>query len=214
MSDDPLVAKFHGLLSGNVSDAMETLGMRRTVITGYTMLGPAGSAIAGRAFTVRQVRKHGSDERNKQLTRHLDVSKELSQPGDIIVIDTGGMTDVATWGELHTARCVRRGITGMITNGATRDADLLRTMELPVFCRAFTPVKSMWDFVTQSLNEPIVLDGVQIRPRDIIVADETGIIVIPPERAAEIAEIAGKIREAEEVAMREEAALRARAAAT
>jgi regulator of RNase E activity RraA len=214
MNDDPLVAKFHGLLSGNVSDAMETLGMRRTVITGYTMLGPAGSAIAGRAFTVRQFRKHGSDERNKQMTRHLDVSKELSQPGDIIVIDTGGMTDVATWGELHTARCVRRGITGMITNGATRDADLLRTMELPVFCRAFTPVKSMWDFVTQSLNEPVVLDGVQIRPRDIIVADETGIIVIPPERAAEIAEIAGKIREAEEVAMREEAALRARAAAS
>jgi regulator of RNase E activity RraA len=206
---DPLVALFDGLLSGNVSDAMETLGLRRSVITGYIMLGPAGAAIAGRAFTLRQLRKHGSDERTKQLTRHIDVSKELAQPGDIVVIDTGGMTDVATWGELHTARCVRRGVTGLITNGATRDADLLRKMELPVFCRGFTPVKSMWDFETQSINEPVTLDGVQIRPRDIIVADETGIIVVPPERAREIAEMATKIRVAEEAAMREEAALRA-----
>lgn len=211
MSDDPLVAMFDGLLSGNVSDAMETLGMRRAVITGYTMLGPAGAAIAGRAFTVRQYRKHGADDRNTQMTRHVDVTKELAQAGDVIVIDTGGMTDVATWGELHTARCLRRGITGMVTNGATRDADLLRTMGLPVFCRAFTPVKSLWDFETHSINEPVVLDGVQIRPRDIIVADETGIIVIPPDRAREIAEIAAKIRASEEVAMREEAALRAAA---
>jgi regulator of RNase E activity RraA len=209
MSDDPLVAMFDGLLSGNVSDAMESLGMRRAVIAGYTMLGPEGAAMAGRAFTVRQLRKHGSDDRNKLMTRHVDVSKELAQRGDVIVIDTGGLTDVATWGELHTARCLRRGIAGMITNGATRDADLLRKMGLPVFCRAFTPVKSLWDFATQSINEPVVLDGVQIRPRDIIVADETGIIVIPPERAREVAEIAGKIRESEEAAMREEVALRA-----
>jgi regulator of RNase E activity RraA len=211
VTGDPLVALFDGLLSGNVSDAMESLGMRRSVITGYTMLGPEGAAIAGRAFTIRQLRKHGADERSAQKTRHIEVSRDLAHPGDIIVIDTGGMTDVATWGELHTARCVRRGITGVVTNGATRDADLLRKMELPVFCRGFTPVKSMWDFETVSLNAPVTLDGVQIRDRDIIVADETGIIVIPPERAQEVAEIATKIRVAEEAAMRDEAALRAAA---
>jgi regulator of RNase E activity RraA len=202
--DDPLVALFAGLLTANVSDAMETLGLRRAVITGYAMLGPPGSAIAGRAFTLRQMRKHGSDERNASMTRHIDVTRELAQPGDIIVIDTGGMIDVATWGELHAARCLRRGIIGMITNGATRDADILRTMDLPVFCKAFTPVKGQWDVVTASLNQPVVLDAVQIRDRDIIVADETGIIVVPPPHAREVAELAARIRAAEEVALIEE----------
>jgi regulator of RNase E activity RraA len=201
---DPLVAMFDGLLSGNVSDAMESLGLRRTVIAGYTMLALPGTAIAGRAFTLRQKRKHVAEERTAQMTRQIEVSRDLAQAGDIIVIDTGGMTDVATWGELHAARCLRRGVTGAITNGATRDADVLRTMGFPVFCRAFTPVKSMWDMVTSDINEPVVLDAVQIRPRDIIVADETGIIVVPPERAAEIAEIAQKIRADEEVALRAE----------
>jgi regulator of RNase E activity RraA len=201
---DELVELFAGLLTANVSDAMETLGLRRAVITGYAMLGPPGASIAGRAFTLRQMRKHGSDERNATMTRHIDVTRELAQPGDIIVIDTGGMIDVATWGELHATRCLRRGITGMITNGATRDADILRTMDLPVFCKAFTPVKGQWDVVTASLNQPVVLDAVQIRDRDIIVADETGIIVVPPHCAREVAEMAGRIRAAEEVALIEE----------
>jgi regulator of RNase E activity RraA len=202
--EDPLVELFAGLLTANVSDAMETLGLRRAVITGYAMLGPPGSSIAGRAFTLRQMRKHGSDDRNAAMTKHIDVTRELAQPGDIIVIDTGGMIDVATWGELHAARCIRRGIVGMITNGATRDADILRTMDLPVFCKAFTPVKGQWDVVTASLNQPVVLDSVQIRDRDIIVADETGIIVVPPQHAREVAELAGRIRAAEEVALIEE----------
>jgi regulator of RNase E activity RraA len=204
VSEDPLVKLFDGLLTANVSDAMETLGLRRAVITGYTLLGPPGASIAGRAFTLRQIRKHGTDDRNATLTRHIDVTRELAQPGDIIVIDTGGMTDVATWGELHATRCLRRGITGMITNGATRDADVLRTMDLPVFCKAFTPVKGQWDVVTASINQPVVLDSVQIRDRDIIVADETGIIVVPPQRAQEIADIAARIRAAEEIALTEE----------
>jgi len=73
-----------------------------------------------------------------------------------------------------------------------------------VFCKAFTPVKGQWDVVTASLNQPVVLDSVQIRDRDIIVADETGIIVVPPQHAREVAELAGRIRAAEEVALIEE----------
>ena len=199
-----VAALFKGLLSGNVSDAMETLGLRRAVITGYKVIAPEGTAIAGPAFTVRQYRKHGSDDRERNLTKHIEVSRDLAQPGDVVVIDTGGMTDVATWGELHSARCSRRGVAGLITNGATRDAELIRKMRFPVFCQAFSPIKSLWDVETNGINEPVLLNSVQIRPGDIVVADETGIIVVPLNRAREVAELATQIRIREEVMLKGE----------
>ena len=201
---DPLVPLFAGLLSANVSDAMETLGLRRSVITGYKALGPGGVAVVGRAFTVRQHRKHASDERSANLTKHVEVSRELAQAGDVIVIDTGGIADVATWGEAHSARCLRRGIAGMITNGATRDAGPIRALRFPVFCRAFSPVKGAWDTETASINAPVVLDAVQIRPGDIIFADETGIVVVPTTHARQVAELATQIKNREDAALSEE----------
>jgi regulator of RNase E activity RraA len=203
-SADPLVPLFAGLLSGNVSDAMETLGLRRAVITGYLALGPGEEPVVGRAFTIRQHRKHGADDRTANLTKHVQVSRELAQAGDVIVIDTGGIADVATWGEAHSARCLRRGIAGMVTNGATRDAELIRRMRFPAFCRAFSPIKGAWDTETASVNEPVVLDAVQIRPGDIIFADETGIIVIPPVHARQVADLAAQIKLREDAALNEE----------
>jgi 4-hydroxy-4-methyl-2-oxoglutarate aldolase len=196
-----LVALFDGLLSGNVSDAMESLALRRSVITGYKMIAAEGTTIVGRALTIRQYRKHGSDDRTVNLTKHINVSRDLAQKDDIVVIDTGGITDVATWGELHSARCLRKGVAGTITNGATRDAELIRKMKFPVFCQALSPIKSQWDIETYSINEPVVLNSVQIRPGDIIVADETGIIVVPTKHAREVAEIATQIRIKEEEAL-------------
>jgi regulator of RNase E activity RraA len=136
------------------------------------------------------------------LTKHITVSRDLAQAGDVVVIDTGGITDVATWGELHSARCLRRGVVGMITNGATRDAELIRKMNFPVFCQALSPIKSQWDIETQSINEPVVLNAVQIRTGDIIVADETGIIVVPANQARQVAALATQIRTSEEEALR------------
>jgi regulator of RNase E activity RraA len=206
MADDPLVRQFEGLLTGDVSDAMEQLGLRRAVILGSIILGPEDTAIAGRAFTLRQHAKHVADAREANLSRQIEASRDLAQPGDIIVIDTGGIADVATWGELHSVRCLRRGVRGMITNGATRDAELIRKMKFPVFCRALSPVNGVWDLETQSIGEPVTLDGVQIRPRDIIVADDTGIVVVPEAHAPAVAARATEIRTSDAEKLREELA--------
>jgi 3-hexulose-6-phosphate synthase/6-phospho-3-hexuloisomerase len=206
-TSDPLASLFEGLLTGDVSDAMEQLGLRRAVILGYTALGTRGTPVVGRAFTLRQLAKHGADERAANLSRQIEASRERAQPGDIVVIDTGGIADVATWGELHSVRCLRRGVKGMITNGATRDAELIREMKFPVFCRALSPVNGVWDLETRSFDEPVVLEGVQIRPGDIIVADETGIVVVARERAHDVAQRANEIRASDAEKLREERAL-------
>src|SRR5262249_8879951 len=66
-------ADFAALASGQISDAMEILGLRRSVATGLTMLAAPGTKIVGTAVTVRQVQKNADEDREAKLTRHQEV---------------------------------------------------------------------------------------------------------------------------------------------
>ena len=177
-------------------DAMETLSMRCAVITGLRCILP-GSVVVGTAYTVRQIPKHGTAATSERLVRHAEVASDLAHSGQVIVMDVGGRTDVASWGEVHSRRCLRRGISGLIINGCVRDVSKIRAAGFPVTCLGFSPVKSLWDLETAAVNEPIAIGRVQIRPDDLIIADEDGIVVIPPSRAQEVQEMALAILEKE-----------------
>lgn len=185
------------LQSGHISDAMEGLGLPRSVLHGYTYLGTPGAKMVGPAFTLRQVPKHVTASRTESLVSHARVSSELAAAGEVVVIDAGGRMDVGTWGENHCMRAGARGVAGAVINGATRDAHEIRSLDFPVFCRGFSPVKSLWDLETVGMREPVTLGGVQIRQGDIVFGDETGIIVVPPERKDEILEGARRIHDEE-----------------
>ncbi len=186
------------LASGNISDAMELLGLRRSVIHGFTFIAPPGTILVGPAITVHQIPKHASASKSAKLTRHQELSNQLAKPWEVIVIDVGGIRDLCSWGEIHSAKCQARGVGGLVINGCVRDVDAIRKIGFPVFCIGFSPVKSLWDLQTLSINEPVVIGGVQVKPGDILFGDETGIMVIPPEREEEILRIAKEIRDEEE----------------
>ena len=189
---------YKNLSSGNICDAMELLGLRRSVIHGFTFVAPPGSIVVGPALTVRQIPKHGSAQKTTTLVRHVEVSKNLAQEGDVVVIDVGGIRDVCSWGEIHSLRCQKRGVAGLVIDGCIRDVEAIRKMGFPVFCRGFSPVKSHWDLETLSLNQPVMIGGIQVRPGDILFGDETGILVIPPERRMEVLSRAREILADEE----------------
>jgi 4-hydroxy-4-methyl-2-oxoglutarate aldolase len=189
---------FKNLSSGNICDAMELLGLRRSVIHGFTFIGPPGSIVVGPALTVRQIPKHGSASKSLKLVRHDEISRKLAQEGDVVVIDVGGMRDVCSWGEIHSLRCQKRGVGGLVIDGCIRDVEAIRKMGFPVFCRGFSPVKSHWDLETLSLNQTVMIGGIQVRPGDILFGDETGILVIPPEREQEVLSKAREILADEE----------------
>lgn len=89
------------LASDNIRDAMELLGLRRSVIPGFTFLAPPGSVLVGPALTVRQVSKHGSTSRSAKLVRHVEVSDYRAQRSDVIFIDVGGNREVCFWGGIQ-----------------------------------------------------------------------------------------------------------------
>ncbi|MET0741934.1 MAG: RraA family protein [Microvirga sp.] len=185
------------VVSGNVSDAMERLRLPRRVLTGFTVLGQARRPVVGPAFTVEQGWKESHVERSERLVRHGEVTRGLARAGDVIVIATGGITEVATWGENHSMRCRRSGVRGLVTDGATRDAELVGKADFPVHCRGISPIKSQWDLKTISLNAPVTIANVAIAPGDIMFADESGILVMAPEVALDVAILARDIRNME-----------------
>jgi 4-hydroxy-4-methyl-2-oxoglutarate aldolase len=186
------------LTSGQLSDAMEALNLRRSVVTGFMMLAAPGSKIIGPAVTLRQVSKGAGDDRQTRLTRHQELSRKIAQKGDVVVVDNGGRLDTASWGEFHGYACKQNGVAGAIIDGATRDGPAIRTSGFPTFVRGLTPVTSKWDLQTASINEPVMLGQVEVSPGDIIFADETGIVVIPAVKKDVVLSKANEIRAAED----------------
>jgi len=191
-------ADFAALDSGRISDAMEMLGLRRSIVLGLTMLAVPGTKIVGTAVTVRQVPKNADESREAKLTRHQEVTRKIAGKGDVVVIDNGGRIDVATWGEFHCYACKQNGAVGAVVDGATRDGPDVRTSGFPTFVRGLSPVKSQWDLKTAAINEPVMLGRVQVNPGDIIFADETAIVVIPEAKKAMVLAKANEIRASEE----------------
>jgi len=191
-------ADLEALTSGQLSDAMEALNLRRSVVTGFMMLAAPGSKIVGAAVTLRQVPKNAGEDRETRLTRHQEVSRKIAQKGDVVVVDNGGRLDTATWGEFHGYACKRNGVAGAIIDGATRDGPEIRNSGFPTFVRGLTPVSSKWELKTASINEPVMLGPVQVNPGDIMFADETGILVIPAAKKELVLSKANEIRAAED----------------
>ena len=188
MAVDEIVERLARLDSCAVSDALDKLEIKGTVI-GILPLYPT-ERIVGRAVTVRLKTKGPGEE----TTRHLcTAAVEASDPGDIIVIDHKGRTDVAGWGGiLSTAATVKR-VAGVIIDGATRDVDEAKGLGLPLFAKAGVPLTARGRIIEDSNNEPIEIAGVAVRPGDYIIADNSGVVVVPADRAAEVAPAAEAI---------------------
>lgn len=192
------IAAFKSLGTGQVSDAMEMLGLRRAVISGFRFVAPPDTNMVGTALTIRQAPKHHPAEKSERLVKHGEVAASMAKAGEVIVIDACGRTDIGTWGENHSTRCLSRGVAGLLVSGCIRDAASIRKFGFPVFCLGFSPIKSQWDLETVAINETVTIADVQIRPGDIIFGDEDGVLVIPFDVRAEVLAKATDIRRREE----------------
>ena len=165
----------------NISDAMHRKGAMRDIHPINL-----GTKIVGRAVTVQ--------------TFAGDWAKpveaiDLAGPGNVLVIFNGS-NNIAPWGGLATLSCKNRGIEGVVVDGAVRDVDEIRALNYPIFSSGITPnagdPKGMGE-----INAEITCGGQTVRPGDYIVGDESGVVVIPKERAYEIARRAKEVEKME-----------------
>jgi regulator of RNase E activity RraA len=98
--------------------------------------------------------------------------------------------------------CKQKGIAGAIVDGAIRDIDEIRDLGFPVFSRAVIPRSTHSPYSGRlepiEVNVPITCGGVLVRPGDLVLADEIGVVVIPQEEAGEVLTRARQQAEKEE----------------
>ncbi|SRR5690554_1154818 len=149
-------------------------------------------ALAGPAFTI-EVRP------GDNLMIHAAI--ELAQPGDILVIDGKGDQTSALMGTLMLSACKKRGLGGVVVDGAIRDKLDLLELDFPVFCAGFNPAGPT-KFVPGRINHPISAGGTVVNPGDLVVGDADGVVVIERSKAPALLALAAK-KEADEAARME-----------
>ena len=119
-----------------------------------------------------------------------------AEPGQIIVVDGGGLEDIALWGELMSLAAQARGIAGLVIDGAVRDAAEMQAIGFPVYARAVTP-RGPFKSIRGETDVPISCGGVSVLPGDWIVGDREGVVVIPRARLEEVITAAESLVERE-----------------
>lgn len=184
-----LIARLLAIDVSALSDADKTLPVVdpsvRSMIADVRMAGPAFTVLA-------------EDD-------HLPVMSALADaaPGDVLVIATNGGSR-AVFGELFATEARRRGLAGIVADGLCRDLRGLRDIGLPVFARGTTP-RSGTTVSRAAAGATVDCGGVSVRPGDIVLGDDDGLLIAAAER------IAGALETAELIGRSERAILAAQA---
>jgi len=168
---DQLVARFRGVASANLADAMGRFHFMDPEIRSRT-----GLSLCGLAVTVL-----ARPADNLMIHKALQVA----EPGDIVVVNTCGNTTSAVFGELmcHTAAAKKLG--GIVVDGAIRDVDGIRRLGMPAFSRTVSPGACDKDGPGE-INVPIACGNTVVMPGDIIVGDDDGVTVVPRDVAENV----------------------------
>ncbi|MGC9443607.1 MAG: 3-hexulose-6-phosphate synthase [Candidatus Methanospirareceae archaeon] len=180
--DDEIQALFGQVSTPNISDAMHRKGVMHGIRPVFE-----GIKLVGKAVTVQTFEGDWA-----KVVEAIDTAKE----GEVIVAYAGAK-DVAPWGELASWSCKQRGIAGIVIDGATRDVDEIRRIRFPVFARYIVPNAGEPKGFGE-LNTEITCGDQEVRPGDWIIGDDNGVVVVPKERAYEIARRAKEVWKNEE----------------
>jgi 4-hydroxy-4-methyl-2-oxoglutarate aldolase len=120
---------------------------------------------------------------------------DLAQPGDVLVMNSFGATERAVLGGSVAIAAARRGIVGVVIDGAVRDVGEIAEVGLPVMARSVTPRSGSTPHGWGEVNVPVAIGGVVVGAGDIVVGDREGIVVVPAEHAAQVLATYQKVAE-------------------
>jgi len=119
-------------------------------------------------------------------------------PGDVLVISAGGDTSFGPFGDILATCCQKKGVQGLVIDSTVRDVADILTLEFPVFCLGANPTATN-KTDPGSIDLEINCGGICVRPGDIIVGDDDGVVVVPRDIAGDIAALAHAVIEKEKL---------------
>ncbi|MFN3975135.1 MAG: hypothetical protein ACK4K2_07700 [Dehalococcoidia bacterium] len=175
-----ILERFRKVSSATVFSALWRLGYQRVLMEEVFPLTP-GRRMVGRARTLRflpwrpdlaQEVRRGEDSPEYQAMR-------MCGPGDVLVVDAMGIPQCAVGGDVKFLYLKMRKAEGLVTDGAIRDLDAVRSYGFAIFARRRTPGIGTPYGDPYQAGVDIQCGGVLVRPGDVVVADDDGVVVCP-----------------------------------
>jgi 4-hydroxy-4-methyl-2-oxoglutarate aldolase len=174
-------------LSATASDVLDEFGLSLAIPSELIGLRTPPAVVVGQALTVRYLpeRRAASHPNLRQSASRLAHHSvfETGRPGDVLVVEVAGLADVSVLGGIAAQKASSLGIAGCVVDGGIRDLEQIRSLSLPVWSRRVTPKTGKWRVEAAAINRPIACGGIQVQPGDLVIADETGVCLIPVEVA-------------------------------
>ncbi|NIF20416.1 RraA family protein [Candidatus Pantoea multigeneris] len=181
------LAKFD---TASISDALDSIGISGG-LAGIAQQTP-GTRTSGFAFTVQY--EPVTDQREfKNAANYIDQVP----PGAIIVSSNNARTDCTVWGDILTHFANLKGISGTVIDGVARDIHTVLELNYPLFTRGRFMQSAKNRVQLKAVQVAVTVSGVTINPGDAIVADASGVVVIPRQHLQEVLEKAARVEETE-----------------
>lgn len=184
MTEDPIEI-FEQCDTSIVSDAMDDHGLDG-VVTGLDAVAP-GHAAVGRARPIRF-----ETARAEGLTNFPYEMLDAIVEDEVFVLDGIG-PDVSCWGGQASKLAANSGMAGVVIDGGFRDVPDIHKGSFPVFGCQPTPKSGQGRMRVESTDAPVTVDGIRVDVGDVVVADATGVVIVPTEHEDVVAESAADI---------------------
>jgi 4-hydroxy-4-methyl-2-oxoglutarate aldolase len=184
-----IIEAFRSLSTPTISDALDVLLLSggclgiRPIVLGHKIVGPA--------YTVR----------------YIPIGTEKTGAGDfldgvpagsVVVLDNGGRTYCTVWGDLMTRVAKRNGVAGTVIDGVCRDVDLIRELQYPIFTRGAFMMTGKGRMQLAAVQETVTIGEKSVQPGDLVIADDSGVVVVPQSRIEEVLHTARGIADRED----------------
>lgn len=179
--DRALLAQCADIPSSTWADALDALGLTG-VVEGLTQRAGNGR-VAGFAATARHVSGRQGDFEAADFAVGRLV--EATGPDTVLMVDVGGAS-VSTFGGIASLAASKRGALAVVIDGACRDVDEIRATGLWMASRHVTPLTGKRRLKLCEMGSVVRIGGVLVAQNDLVVADETGIVVVPRARLQDV----------------------------
>lgn len=164
------------LYTAVLADALDDLGARDQAMREHIRPLCPTTRFAGWARTIQCQDMHYVPEDPYGL--EIEAMDSIL-PGEVVIVSTGESKRNAPWGELLSTAARARGARGAVVDGLVRDVKTIERLGFQVFGAGIKPVDSRGRGQVVDYNVPVECGGVLVSPRDLIVADYDGVVVIP-----------------------------------
>ena len=177
-----LVARLAEIPTPDLADSMKRAGV---VSGGIQAIYRPMRRVAGSAVTINLL--------DGSFFNMLKIGMEMTRPGDMLVIAGRANINYALLGGNVCKGLKHRGVVGCVVDGAVRDVAQIRDLDFPVHARGLA-INAGPTVGPGEVNVPVAFGHCVVFPGDIVVADEEGIVVVPPRYAEEILERVAKLQ--------------------